>query len=38
MEQGDLLFSEEQSRKMKAKLSIFAMRKDQARHAVPSGS
>ena len=38
MEQGVLLFSEEQSRKMKAKLSTFAMQKDTGLHAVPSGT
>jgi hypothetical protein len=37
MEQGGLLFSEEQSLKMKAKLSTFAMQKDTGLHAVPSG-
>jgi hypothetical protein len=37
MEQGGLLFSEEQSLKMKAKLSTFAMQKDTGFHAVPSG-
>jgi hypothetical protein len=36
MEQGGLLFSEEQSLKMKAKLSTFAMQKDTRFHAVPS--
>ena len=38
MEQGGLLFSEEQSRKMKTKFSTFALRKDPGFHAVPSGT
>lgn len=38
MEQGGLLFSEEQSRKIRAKLSTFALRKDPGLHAVPSGT
>jgi hypothetical protein len=38
MEQGGLVFSVEQSRKMKANLSTFATRKDPSFHAVPSGT
>ncbi len=34
MEQGGLAFSEEQSRKMKATLSTFAMRKDRGLRAA----
>ena len=38
MEQGVLLFNEEQSGKMKAKLSTFVLRKDHRLHEVPSGT
>ena len=38
MEQGGLLFSVEQSLKMKARLSTFAMRKDPSLDVVPSGT
>lgn len=38
MEQGGLLFSVEQSRKMKARLSAFAMRKDPRLDVAPSGT
>lgn len=38
MEQGGLLFNVEQSRKMKARLSTFAMRRNPSLHVVPSGT
>ena len=38
MQQGGLVFSVEQSLKMKARLSTFAMRKDPSLHVLPSGT